>query len=51
MVWYLDTSAFIKLITTEAESPRLREWFSRQDSVWSSHLLYSEAIPACAPGN
>ena len=48
MVWYLDTSAFLKLITTEEESPHLRSWFSRQESVWSSQLLYTEAIRAGA---
>lgn len=48
MVWYLDTSAFLKLITTEEESPYLRDWFSRQESVWSSQLLYTESIRAGA---
>ena len=46
MVWYLDTSAFLKLITTERESDAMREWFSSHDSVWSSQLLHTEALRA-----
>lgn len=46
MVWYLDTSAFLKLITTEDESQAMRDWFSTHDSVWSSQLLQTEAIRA-----
>lgn len=46
MVWYLDTSAFLKLITTERESNAMRAWFSSHDSVWSSQLLHTEALRA-----
>ncbi len=46
MVWYLDTSAFLKLITTEAESPPVRAWFFAHESIWSSQLLYTEALRA-----
>lgn len=46
MVWYLDTSAFLKLLTTEDESTAMREWFSSHDSVWSSQLLHTEALRA-----
>ena len=44
MVWYLDTSAFLKLITFEEESSAMRQWFSSHDSVWSSQLLHTEAM-------
>ncbi|HUY43740.1 MAG TPA: type II toxin-antitoxin system VapC family toxin [Acidimicrobiales bacterium] len=44
MVWYLDTSAFLKLITMEDESPAMRRWFSSHESVWSSQLLHIEAL-------
>lgn len=48
MVWYLDTSAFLKLLTTEDESLAMRGWFSSHDAVWSSHLLHTEALRAGA---
>jgi hypothetical protein len=46
MVWYLDTSAFLKLLTTEVESTAMRSWFSSHDAVWSSQLLHTEALRA-----
>lgn len=46
MVWYLDSSAFLKLITMEEESTAMRTWFSSHDSVWSSQLLHTEALRA-----
>lgn len=46
MVWYLDTSAFLKLITDEAETQAMRSWFRSHDSIWSSHLLRTEALRA-----
>ncbi len=46
MVWYLDTSAFLKLITVEDESAAMRTWFASHDSVWSSQLLHTEALRA-----
>ena len=48
MVWYLDTSAFLKLITVEAETKALRAWFTSHDAIWSSQLLYPEALRAGA---
>jgi hypothetical protein len=48
MVWYLDTSAFLKLLTTEKESLAMREWFATHDSVWSSQLLRTEAVRAAS---
>ncbi len=44
MVWYLDTSAFLKLLTTEDESAAMRTWFSSLDSVWFCQLLLTEAL-------
>ena len=46
MVWYLDTSAFLKLITAESESTAMRSWFLSHDSIWSSQLLHTEALRA-----
>jgi uncharacterized protein len=46
VVWYLDTSAFLKLITTENNSSAMRKWFSSHDAVWSSQLLHTEALRA-----
>ncbi len=46
MVWYLDTSAFLKLLVTEAESDALRAWLADQGRTWSSHLLRTEALRA-----
>jgi predicted nucleic acid-binding protein len=48
VVWYLDTSAFLKLITAEDESSAMRKWFSSHEPVWSSQLLYTEALRAGA---
>jgi uncharacterized protein len=48
VVWYLDTSAFLKLITVEEETTALRTWFTSHDSIWSSQLLYTEALRAGA---
>ncbi len=46
MVWSLGTSAFLTLITLEAESHRRREWLAAHDSIWSSQLLSTEAARA-----
>jgi predicted nucleic acid-binding protein len=48
VVWYLDTSAFLKLITVEEETTALRAWFTSHDAIWSSQLLYTEALRASA---
>ena len=42
-VWYLDTSAFIKLLRRELESDALREWLDSSPEVVSSDLLRTEA--------
>lgn len=46
MAYYLDTSAFLKLLVVEAESPAMRAWFTAGRSCWSSQLLVTEALPA-----
>jgi len=46
VVWYLDTSAFLKLIVVEPESMAMRAWFGGHGPVWSSQLLRTEALRA-----
>jgi predicted nucleic acid-binding protein len=46
VIWYLDTSAFLKLIAEEDESEVLRLRFVSHRSIWSSQLLYTEAVRA-----
>src|SRR5665213_1876177 len=46
VVWYLDTSAFLKLIVDEASSSAMRNWYSANTQVWSSQLLCTEAMRA-----
>ncbi len=46
MVWYLDTSALLKLITVEDESPAMRAWYASHSPIWSSQLLHTEALRA-----
>lgn len=48
MVWYLDTSAFLKLVALEDETPRLRAWFTSHEGFWSSQLLHTEAMRSAA---
>ena len=43
MVWYLDTSALLKLVVAEAESPAMRAWHASHGPLWSSQLLRTEA--------
>jgi len=46
--WYLDTSAFVKLVRVEAHSAALRAWLQAReaagDVIASSDLLRAEAI-------
>lgn len=49
MVWYLDTSAFLKLVVAEAESSAIRVWVADHGPVWSSQLLRTEALRAATP--
>jgi predicted nucleic acid-binding protein len=44
-VWYLDTSACVKLVLHEPETPTLRRWL-RGEEVVSSDLLRAELIRA-----
>ena len=46
MIWYLDTSAFLKLVTVEDESSDLRSWVTTHDTLWSSQLLQTEVYRA-----
>jgi uncharacterized protein len=46
VVWYLDTSAFLKLIVDEPSSSAMRDWYSANNQVWSSRLLCTEALRA-----
>ncbi|MHB1501249.1 MAG: type II toxin-antitoxin system VapC family toxin [Candidatus Dormibacteria bacterium] len=48
MIWYLDTSAFLKLTTKEAESKAISDWYSTNGPCWSSQLLLTEATRAGA---
>jgi predicted nucleic acid-binding protein len=46
VVWYLDTSAFLKLVVAEEESSSIRAWMARSGPCWSSQLLRTEALRA-----
>jgi predicted nucleic acid-binding protein len=46
MVWYLDTSAFLKLVVVEPESRAMRSWMIGSGPCWSSQLLRTEALRA-----
>ena len=42
-MWYLDTSAFLKLVVAEDETRAMRAWFTAHSPCWSSQLLSTEA--------
>ena len=46
MVWYLDTSALLKLVVAEEHSKAMRTWVRRHPAVVSSDLLRTETIRA-----
>lgn len=50
MPWYIDTSAFMKLVVAEEHSATMRSWAdleeSRAGALWSSDLLRTEALRA-----
>jgi uncharacterized protein len=46
VVWYLDTSAFLKLVVSEKESAALQAWMATSGPCWSSQLLRTEALRA-----
>ena len=41
--WYLDPSAFVKLLRREPESAALRRWLDSHQEIFSSDLLRTEA--------
>ena len=45
-MFYLDTSAFLKLVVSEPESTAMRGWMASSGPCWSSQLLRSEAMRA-----
>jgi hypothetical protein len=44
VVWYLDTSALLKLVIAEEHSKAMRAWVGRHPEVVSNDLLRTEAI-------
>jgi uncharacterized protein len=46
MVWYLDTSAFLKLVVEEEHSTAMRRWAQNGPVLVSCDLLRTEAIRA-----
>ena len=46
MAFYVDTSAFLKLLVAETESAAMRAWFAAGRDCWSSQLLVTEALRA-----
>jgi predicted nucleic acid-binding protein len=46
VVWYLDTSAFLKLVVAENESAAMRAFMAGSGPCWSSQLLRTEALRA-----
>lgn len=46
MVWYIDTSAFLKLVVEEDNSAAMRAWMATAGPCWSSQLLCTEALRA-----
>jgi uncharacterized protein len=46
VAWYLDTSAFLKLIVAEPETAAMRAWMAGGQPCWSSQLLRTEALRA-----
>ncbi len=47
MLFYLDTSAFLKLVRAEPESVALRAWLETEEcNLCSSQLLLTEAVRA-----
>jgi len=48
VAWYLDTSAFLKLVVAERESDAVRSWLIDHGPAWSSQLIRTEALRAAA---
>lgn len=48
MAWYVETSAFVKLLVVEDHSTAMRAWKRAHPSCWSSVLLRTEALRTAA---
>ena len=46
MAWYLDTSAFLKLVVEEEASAAMRSWVSTDPELVTCDLLRTEALRA-----
>jgi predicted nucleic acid-binding protein len=47
VAWYIDTSALVKLISVETETPAIHEWVaSTAPELVSSHLIHTELLRA-----
>jgi predicted nucleic acid-binding protein len=47
VAWYVDTSAFVKLVVAEKHTPAMRRWAEAQDDqLFSCDLLRTEALRA-----
>lgn len=46
MPYYLETSAFFKLLVAEPESEAMRAWFFELHPCWSSRILVTESCRA-----
>ncbi|MGH3851467.1 MAG: PIN domain-containing protein, partial [Pseudonocardiaceae bacterium] len=47
MAWYVDTSAFLKLVVAEEHSEEFRAWAeTNEQSLFSSDLMQVEALRA-----
>ncbi|MEI8050579.1 MAG: type II toxin-antitoxin system VapC family toxin [Actinomycetes bacterium] len=47
-MWYLDTSAFLKLIVSEEETEAMRDFVAEVGDMWSSQLLVTESLRGAA---
>jgi predicted nucleic acid-binding protein len=47
-VFYLDTSAFLKLLLVEEHSAAMRAWYVADRDCWSSQLLVTEVLRAAS---
>lgn len=47
-MFYLDTSAFLKLLLHEEHSPSMRAWYAVGRDCWSSQLLQTEVLRAAS---
>jgi hypothetical protein len=45
-VWYLDSSALVKTIMEQPESPTLMRWLDAKDGLVASEVVRVEAVQA-----